>query len=291
MLKVAWTRFLCPGWLHREVSICNHPGHKKRVQATLLFFLSASIAYADCKPANRIISLAPDITETLYAIGAGSQLVATIAESDYPEAAKKLPRVGAYNGLDMEAIIALKPDLIVTWNNHYAASLKKLSIPVYVTAPKRLEDIATSMRQLGCLSGHPAQADRVARQFMNQIAQLKHDHQGRTPPKVFFQIGDSALFTINKDSWIDQVITLCGGENVFRDAKITAPEVNEEAVLIANPAVIFSDATNDTWQKRWRRFPNLAATKYNRLISIQPDWIDRAGPRLLLGARLICNKI
>ena len=270
----------------------------------MCFFLFTPTAFAHCtvlddtgqsihlsKPAKRIISLAPDITETLYTIGAGSQLVATIAASDYPQAAKKLPRVGAYNGLDAEAIMALKPDLIVTWSNHFAATLNKLPIPVYVTEPKQLQDIATTMHRLGCLSGHQVQADQVARHFLAEIAQLKRDHQGRTPTKVFFQIGDSALFTINKDSWINQVITLCGGENIFRDAALTAPEVNEEAVLIANPAVIFSDATNDAWQKRWRRFPNLQAVKDNRLISVQPDWIDRAGPRLLLGARLICSKI
>lgn len=246
------------------------------------------------QPAKRIISLAPDITETLFAIGAGQQLVGVLAESDYPAEAAKIKRVGTHAGIDMEAIAALKPDLIVVWGHLFSASLQHaahLGIPIYHTLPKRLEDVPRTMRQLGCLTGHDNEAGLAAAQFSAEIRQLERQYRRQKPIKVFYQIGDHGWWTVNHDSWINQVITLCGGHNVFEQVRIDRLQVDWEAVLAANPEVILSDSSNPNWVKRYQTWTALSAVKLNHLYTIDGDLIDRSGPRLTTGAKKICDII
>lgn len=244
------------------------------------------------KPATRIISLAPDITETLFAMGANKQIVGVINGSDYPPLAKKIRRVGAYNGIDLESIVALHPDLIVTWQYTFSrqlAALQRLGIPVYVTHSQEIADIPRTMRSLGCLTGKKIQADEVANKFLQRLLMLRKQYADRRPVNVFYQIGSYSLITINQQSWINQVIKLCGGKNLFAAAKTLAPEVSWEAVVTANPDVIVSDVAGVQWKVRWQAWSQVAAVKNNLLFSINPDWIDRAGPRLIKGAELMCQ--
>lgn len=240
------------------------------------------------KPAQRIVSLAPDITENLFAIGVGPNIIGTIKESDYPSSAKSIPRVGDYAGIDLERIISMHPDLIVTWSNTFSRQLnllKESGIPVYSTAPKHLADVTRTLNNLGCLTGHKRAANQAAAQFSAKLLQLREHYQTQKPVTVFYQIGSYSLITINKDSWINEAIELCGGKNVFADLKLTAPEVSDEAVMVANPQVIVSDAENENWKERWQ------AWKGVRLYSVNADWISRAGPRLLDGVEQICRDL
>jgi len=244
--------------------------------------------------AQRIISLAPDITETLFAIGAGQHVVGVIAGSDYPLAAQTIPLVGSYNGLDLEKIISLHPDLIVTWGHTFSrqlAVLKKLGIPVYITQPERLEDIPRTMRNLGCLAGTEKMATQAAQHFSHELAALQTRFHAEKPITVFYQIGGYSLITINKSSWINQVITLCGGKNIFAEASFTAPEVSWEAVVSANPQAIIDSDTNDHWKKNWMKWQAVFAVKHHALFTIHPDLIERAGPRLWMGAAQVCEKL
>jgi ABC-type Fe3+-hydroxamate transport system substrate-binding protein len=242
-------------------------------------------------PAKRIIVLAPDLVENVFAIGAGDQVIGVVQGCDYPSAARRIAQVGSYMGIDLERIVALKPDLIIAWKYAFPrqlAALKRLGIPVYVAAPKKLEDVPRLMRHLGCLTAHEQSAEVAAHQFEDSMKHLPVRAANKPRVKVFFQIDRYALMTVNQDSWINQVIELCGGRNLFADAKVIAPEVSRESILMANPDVIFNVAENNGWQSAWQRWSQIAAVRDHRLYSIEPDWIARAGPRLVLGARQAC---
>lgn len=283
----------------------------KKVVSNLSLFLISFLLFAKCsfaidiiddqgihvhldKPATRIISLAPDITEILFAIGAGTHIIGVVNASDFPPDAKKITSVGSYTGIDLERIIALKPDLIITWSYTFArqlAALKTFNIPIYTTEPHHLEDIAKTMRHLGQLTQTNDIANQTADIYLTKLQSLKNVHQHLKPVRVFFQIGSSALFSINKDSWINQAIEFCGGQNIFAETRLTGAEVNMEAVLNAAPQTIISDARRDHWKQRWQRFPEIPAVKNHLLFAIDPDWIDRAGPRLLIGVAAMCDLI
>lgn len=274
-LFLAGILFLLAGSLHAETMVddINHP-------ITLQ------------KPAQRIISLAPDITEILFVIGAGSSVVGVISGSDYPVAAKTIPIVGSYTGLDLERILLLRPDLIITWSHTFdraLLTLKRFGIPVYVTLPHQLQDVAHTMQQLGVLTGHEKQSDQVAKQYLSQLNQLKIRYKKKLPVSVFYQIGDYSLITINKKSWINEAITVCGGRNVFANAIAAAPEVSWEAIVTANPEVIISDATNANWSSRWQAWPKISAVQHKKLYNINSDLLERAGPRLIKGVERLCQ--
>lgn len=244
------------------------------------------------KPAQRIISLAPDITEILFAIGAGERIVGVVDSSDYPQAARRIQRIGSYTGLDLERIVTLHPDLIVTWGSTFSrqlSALKNWGIPVYTTQPQHLQAIPLTMKNLGCLTGKEQLAQQAAEHFSKRLQALRQRYSQQTPLSVFYQIGPYALITINQNSWIHDVITLCGGRNSFANAKFIAPEISWEAVVVANPQVIISDATHADWRRRWQRWQTIAAVKNHFLFAVPPDLIDRAGPRLLDGAQQICE--
>lgn len=250
------------------------------------------------RPAQRIISLAPHITEQLYAVGAGAELVGAVDYSDYPEAAKRLPRVGGYSRLDLEAILALRPDLVVGWlsgnDNRQLERLEALGIPVYRSEPRELADIASGLRRLGIVSGHRGEAAARAERFERTLAQLRADHSGQRPVRVFYQIWNRPLMTINGEHLISDVIRLCGGENVFAGLPALTPMVSEEAVIAVDPDIIVASGMGEArpeWLDEWRRWKELRAVRMDRLRFIPPDLIQRATPRLLLGTERLCRMI
>lgn len=264
--------------------------------ASIFLQVHASITVTDdtnqliilTKPAERIVSLAPDITEILFAIGAGHKVVGAIAGSDFPAAAKQITQVGSYSGVDLEKVLALQPDLIITWGETFSRQLGALTqfgIPVYKNVPRFLEDVPHAMTNFGLLAGVEKQAKAEADIFLNRLAVLKIQAK---PIRVFYQVGAYSLITINKKSWINQVIELCGGQNIFSEAPSITPRVDFEAVITANPDVIISDAKDAHWKLRWQKWLQVTAVKQGLLFSIDPDWIDRAGPRLLKGAEKMC---
>lgn len=246
------------------------------------------------KPASRIVSLAPDLTEILFAIGAGQQVVGVIEGSDFPPAAQKIPHMGSYSGIDVERILLLHPDLIVTWGQIFSrqlAPIATLGIPIYMAESHQLIDIPRTIKQLGCLTATQNKAEQVATSFSQRLNELQKKYMMQKKVTVFYQLGDYSLLTINKESWINQAITLCGGQNIFANAKTIAPEISWEAVVVANPQVIISDATTASWQKPWAAWPDMIAVKQHMLFTIHPDLIERAGPRLVNGVQLMCAYI
>lgn len=245
-------------------------------------------------PAKRVISLSPGLTETLFAIDAGKQVVGVMSGSDYPPAAKRLPVVGSYTGLDLERLYSLQPDLIVTWGSAFSrqlTSLKKQGISIYISQPKQLEDVAKTMKNLGCLTGNVVKAEQIAKDFSAELNTLRKQYANQPIVTVFYQIGPYSLMTINKDSWINEALVLCGARNIFADALTISPQVNWEAVLTRNPQVVMNGEESDAWKLSWQRFPNLPAVKNHHLFTVTPDLIHRPGPRLIQGVSEICFSI
>jgi iron complex transport system substrate-binding protein len=195
-------------------------------------------------PAQRVISLAPHVTELLYAAGGGAKMVGAVSYSDYPAEAKQLPRVGDNKALDLERIVALKPDLIVVWRHGNAQRqldrLREMHVPLFFSEPHHLDDIAVSLTKLGQLLGTSPTADAAAAAYRRDIAQLRTQYANRPPVSVFYQVWDQPLMTLNGEHMVSDVIALCGGHNVFAKLEPLVPTVSTEAVLAANPEAIFT---------------------------------------------------
>lgn len=257
-------------------------------------FAHACVVYDDLgrvvsltHPAKRIISLAPDMTETLFAAGAGSAIVGVMQGSDYPIAARHIKVIGRSGSIDSEQVLALHPDLIVTWSAvQIPQSIKNMGIPMYTSHITKMTDIPVTLRKFGCLAGTEPVATAAADQFMRRYLMLKNTYAMTPPVSVFYQVWPLPLLTITKQSWIDDVITLCNGQNIFRTLAGVAPEVNLEAVVRANPDVMI--ATSATQQ--WSSWANLTAVKYHHIYVIDADLIERAGPRLIDGAAAMCQQ-
>lgn len=249
-------------------------------------------------PARRIISLAPNVTELLYAADAGNFIVGAVAYSDYPEAAKSIPRVGSGVGLDIEAIVALHPDLVIAWQSGNPSwqveRLSALGMPVFMTEPRKLGDIADLLEKFGKLSGTDAVASKTAADFRRHIERLRARYSGRPVVPVFYQILDSSLLTVSRRHLLNDVIQLCGGRNVYADLPGLTPRVDVESMVQRNPEVILAsgyDALWQEWRDRWRALPMLTASMRDNLFFIPPDLIERQGLRILDGSAQICTAL
>ena len=246
------------------------------------------------QPVQKIISLAPHITENLYAAGADKQLIATVSYSDYPEQAKYLPVIGDHNKYDFEAIIKLKPELIIAWKSGNPANqisqLKKLGFKVFINDPFQLDDVARSIEVMGQLIGTESVARAEAARFRSGLQQLSMSGDIKRKVSVFYQVWDEPLITINNQHIINHVIRLCDGNNIFGDLPVLAPRVSIESVLLKNPEVIVSGMAKgrESWLESWQQWENISAVKQNHLFAIKADWITRHTPRILLAAEKMC---
>ena len=248
------------------------------------------------QPARRIVSLAPHVTEMLFAAGAGQWIVGAVSFSDYPPQAEEIPRVGSYNAMDLEAIIAKQPDLVVAWGSGNPAriidKLKQLGVNVYITEPQRLALIPDDIERLGRLTGQAETAAAAARQFRQRLRQLEENRPTGVPVRVFYQIWDRPLMTIGGQQMISEVLSLCGGRNIFADLNGLAPQIDLESVLAANPeAIIFATAQDRVpqWRQSWLRWPQLEAVRRDNVFALNPDLLHRHGPRIIEGAEALCQ--
>lgn len=246
-------------------------------------------------PAQRVVSLAPHATELLFAVGAGGQVVGAVSHSDYPPAAREIPRVGGYDAVDLERIVSLEPDLVVAWGSgngpRIIERLRALGIPVYVSEPRSLDGIATALERLGALTGHGERGRERARRFRARREALRRRYAGAEPVTVLYQIWNRPLMTVNGEHLISDIIRLCGGRNVFADAGALAPTVSREAVLGADPQVIVASGMGQSrpeWLDEWRQWPGLAAVRAGHLYHVHPDLLQRHGPRIIEGAERLC---
>ena len=250
------------------------------------------------QPAKRIVSLAPHLTETLFAAGAGERIVGTVDYSEYPAAASKIARVGGYSRIDLERVAALRPDLIIAWQSGNAAAhldrLRALAIPIYLSQPNHLADVAGEIERLGVLAGSSAVADRAAENFRQRLAGLQKRYGGLPPIRTFYQIWKQPLMTVGRRQIISDVIHLCSGDNVFGKLETMAATVTVEAVIAANPEVIVAsgmDEARPEWLDDWKLWTSITAVARGNLLFIPPDLIQRHTPRLLEGAERLCQHL
>lgn len=250
------------------------------------------------KTAQRIISLSPHVTEMLFAAGAGDHLVGVVSYSDFPAQAKDIRQVGSYDRFDVEAIISLSPDLIVAWKSgnprQYVERLERLGFNIFYSNPVKLNDIADEVESLSKLTGTTAVADKAMRQWRADLQQLKTRYSGEEQIATFYQIWHQPLMTINGEHFISKVMELCGAKNVFFDLPTLAPQLDLEAILAANPELIIASGMAEErpeWLDTWKEWPQLLAVQKNNLAHSPPDVMQRAGPRILEGARHMCELV
>tara|TARA_Y100001934_G_scaffold185214_1_gene218746 strand:+ start:373 stop:1254 length:882 start_codon:yes stop_codon:yes gene_type:complete len=248
------------------------------------------------QPANRIVSLAPHVTELLFAAGSGDAVVATVDYSDFPTAALDIPRVGNSQTISYETVVGLEPDLVIAWQSGNGSSviarLKGLGLTTYTNEPRQLVDIPRSLRHFGVITGRRSSGERAARAFERRYGTLRDKYSKQKPVTVFYQVWDSPLTTLNGEHLVSDAIRLCGGRNIFTDAIPLAPRVSLEAVIEANPHVIIASGMGEArpdWLDRWARWPQVRAVQDRRLFFIPPELLQRHTPRLLDGARQLCD--
>ena len=249
-------------------------------------------------PARRIVTLAPHLAETVFAAGAGDRLVGTVEFSDFPEAVRSIPKVGGYSRLDLEAIAALKPDLIIGWASGNAPAhiekLRALGFPVYISQPNQIGDVANEIERLGILAGTETAAQATATRFRERFADLQKRYSSRPAVRTFYQIWKQPLMTIGGKQIISDVVRLCGGENVFAKLETMAPTVTVEAVIAVNPEAIVASGMNAArpeWLDDWKRWASIIAVARDNLFFVPPELIQRHTPRLLEGAERLCRHL
>jgi iron complex transport system substrate-binding protein len=265
----------------------------RALAVTVLAALLACVAEA--APARRIVSLAPNITELLYTAGAGNRIIAVVEFSDFPHAAKKLPRIGDAFRVDYERVIALEPDLVIAWQDGTPPAmieeLKRLHQPVRTLRIAGLDDVAAALRELGAWAGTAAVADREAEKYLARLAAFRARQQSHAPLKVFFEISQTPLYTVNDRHPISEIIRLCGGANVFADLSQLAPAVGIESVLARNPDVILVADDEPAALQYWRRWQQLTAVREQNLYAVSSDRISRTTVRILEGAQQVCDQL
>ncbi len=250
------------------------------------------------RPARRIISMAPHLTELLFAAGGGARIVGAVNYSDYPAQALAIPRIGDSDQIDVERILALQPDLIVVWQDgssaRQVAQLQRLGIPLFFSVSHALEDIPASLERLGALMGTVDVAGPAAVRLRERLAALTARYAHRAPVRVFYQIWDRPLYTLNGAHIVTDALRICGAVNVFADLKPAAPMVSIEAVLQADPEVVIGTSESSApggGIDLWQAYPVLRATRQRNLMRVDGNLLNRAGPRMIDGTAALCERV
>ena len=248
------------------------------------------------QPLQRIVSLMPHATELLFEVGAGDHVVGAVQYSDYPEAAKRIPRVGGYSALNIEAIVALKPDLLIAWpegnRNRELDRLKALGLPILVSDPREFKDIANALFIYGKITDNNEQAAKAIETFNKKLTYLRNTYSEQEKVSVFYQVWNAPLMTQNGNTFISRAIEVCGGINIFSDLPMTNPQVSIESILIQDPQVIVASGMGQArpeWLDDWRQYKTLQAVEANQLYHIAPELFQRPTVRFLLGTEQLCE--
>ena len=261
----------------------------------LLLALLGAAAPAQERPL-RIVSLAPHLTELVFAAGAGETLVGTVAYSDYPAQALDIERIGDAWRVDLERLVALQPDLVLAWPSgtpeQTLQRLRASGLEVVLLPTDRLADVAAALRRIGELTGRAAEAGAAASRFEAGVDALRERHAADPVVSVFVQLDDQPLYTINGRHLISEVVELCGGRNVFGELPQLAPAVSLESVLARDPQVILT--TDDTIadpRRAWSRWQGMRAVRAGTIYAVPADTVSRATPRLIEGIAAVCEAL
>jgi vitamin B12 transport system substrate-binding protein len=247
---------------------------------------------ATAQVAQRVISLAPNLTELAFAAGLGDKLIGVSAYSDYPPAAAKIEQVASWQGLNVERILSLKPDLVLAWRGgnpqRPLEQLASLGIKIIYLDPQSIEQVASALDQLAEFSQDPAPGHQVAAQMRQQLQTLTARHNSKPPLPVFLQFSTQPLFTASGQTLQNQIVTLCGAANIFADSPAPWPQISREQVISRQPRLIIFPGTpqqQDEIKAFWQGQLNVP------LVAVNADWFNRAGPRIMLAAQQLCQQI
>jgi iron complex transport system substrate-binding protein len=264
----------------------------------VLLGLSACSETAEPEPPpavySRLVSLAPNLTELVFAAGAGDTLVGVSAYSDYPPVARDLPVVGDAFAVDQEQLALLRPDALLAWESgmpeHVVDELRQAGYQVELIRTRSLQDVALALRRIGALTGHSRHADAAADEFLDGLLALRQEYSSAAPIRVFYQVYQRPLYTINGEHYVSELIQLCGGQNIFADLNALAPAISVEAVIERDPEVMLAstDAGDDAFAE-WRRWPGLSAVRSGNQFMMPADSIGRGTPRLLAAGQILCR--
>ncbi len=250
------------------------------------------------RPAQRVISMAPHVTELLFAAGGGARIVGAMNYSDYPAAARSIPLIGSNSQIDIERVIAMKPDLLIVWQSgntaRQIAQLQGLGIPVFHSEPRKLDEVATSLLRLGQLLGTEPVARAAANAYTAKLAALRARYAQRPPVTVFYQAWDSPLYTLNGEQIASDAIHACGGRNIFAELKTVAPQVGVEAVVQKDPEAIVGGklyTPQDRGLSIWQPYKGMTAVRRNNLFTLYEELLTRPGPRVVDGAAALCQRL
>ncbi|MBK1735172.1 cobalamin-binding protein [Halorhodospira abdelmalekii] len=250
------------------------------------------------EPAQRVVALSPGVTELLFAAGGGDRVVAAVSHADYPAQAEKLPRVGSYNRIDIEAVLAQRPDLVVGWLSGNSPSqlerLERLGLTVYRSEQRELADIATTLERLGTLLDSEREAEETAESLRARLAELEARYAASEPVEVFYQVWADPIITVNDTQIISEAIRLCGGRNLFGELERLTPRLDVESILAADPQAIVAGGmgeASEEWLEQWRKYPDLSAVKNDHLFFVPPSKIQRPTPRMLDGIEILCDQL
>lgn len=266
-----------------------------RCSSLLLLLLLAAPLRAEVP--ERIVALAPHIAELLFDIGAEAQLVAVSDFSDYPEAARQLPSVANYAQIQLEAVLALQPDLVIAWRTGNPQAdlqrLEQLGIKVQYSDPLKLDDIASELRWLGELTGRQQQAEARAGDFEQRLAALRQQYQQQAPVRVFFAMSQQPLSTVANQAWPQLMLELCGAENPFAANRNDYPQIGPEQLLLADVELIIqpSRGAAPVQPSQWRQFSSLTAVRKGHYLAVDADLMYRFSRRSLEGASQLCEGI
>ncbi|GGP25776.1 cobalamin-binding protein [Silvimonas amylolytica] len=245
------------------------------------------------QPAHRVITLAPHATELVAAL-APETIVAVDTASDYPDLVKKLPKVADFQSLNVEAILAARPDLVIVWDsqavNQSIAQLQRQHIPVFVSRPQTPADVGSSLRRLGSLLGRDAKADELANAQALRYQQLLSQYQRARPVRVYLQVSENPLLSLSRRSFLGQMLADCGATSPYANARGEAPQVSTEAVLAFAPELMLTTGLKSTLDI-WKAWPQIPAVKNNRLVALTGDQFVRPGPRLIDGMQKVCEQV
>jgi iron complex transport system substrate-binding protein len=250
-------------------------------------------------PAQRIVSLAPHNTENLFTAGAGKYIVGTVDHSDFPESALYIARVGNYKQVNIEAVLGLKPDLIIAWStgntDESIERLIDLGIPVFYSEPTTFELIISNIERFSQLTAEYENTEPRIQEMRQLHQRLIDDYASKSPVTVYYQVWDQPLITLNGDHSVSRAFEVCGGINVFSDEPTIAPRINIEGVIAKNPQLILLAGHNNTqslsWVEGWMKWPAIEAVSHDQVKHIDADVVNRPTRRFLEGTREICELI
>jgi iron complex transport system substrate-binding protein len=250
-------------------------------------------------PPTRIVSLAPSVTEILFAIGAGGQVVGVTSFCDYPPDAQAKPKVGgAFPNL--EVVLSLKPTLVLAPRDFIrpdmVAKLDQLKVALFILEANTIEDVLRHIQTVGRMLGRSEKADSVAADLRRRVAEVRTRTADAARPRVFYVLNSDPLMTAGPGSFIHQLIELAGGTNVAAGAPVAYPRLSLEEVIRQDPQVILFPVGDDEGipeqeQQRWLRWTTLSAVKENRFVRLPSVLLDRPGPRVVDGLERLARQL